>query len=137
VQGLLDVLEFGPVHLVAHSFGGSESTRLATVYPERIASVVYLDAALDAAAGEAVMKDAPIPNPQPPPGTRYAQVRLWWTSYSPDFSKVRCPTLAFYALLESPPIPPGASEELRQRANNYWLTRWLPMVRQTIGEVQA
>jgi pimeloyl-ACP methyl ester carboxylesterase len=132
VKGLLDVLNFSRVHLVAHSFGGSEATRLATDYPHRVASVVYLDAALDAAAGEAVMKDAPFPNPQPAPGTPYAQVLVWWTSYSPDFSKVQCPTLAFYALQESPPIPPGAGEELRDRANIYWRTKWVPMVRQTI-----
>jgi pimeloyl-ACP methyl ester carboxylesterase len=132
VKAFLDTLGFERVHLVAHSFGGSEATRLATVHPDRIASVVYLDAALDAAAGEAVMKDAPIPNPQPAPGTPYAQVLQWWTSYSPDFSKVQCPALAFYALQESPPIPASANEELRQRANDYWRTRWLPMVRQTI-----
>lgn len=132
VKGLLDALEFGRVHLVAHSFGGSEATRLATLYPDRIASIGYLDAALDAAAGEAVMKDSPIPNPQPAPGTPYAQVRLWWTSYSPDFSEVQCPTLAFYAIQESPPLPPGADEALQQRANKYWRTRWLPMLRQTI-----
>jgi pimeloyl-ACP methyl ester carboxylesterase len=132
VKGLLDALKFSRVHIVAHSFGGSEATRLATDYRDRIASVVYLDAALDAAAGEAVRKEAPIPNPQPAPGSPYAQVLLWWTSYSPDFSKVRCPTLAFYAMQESPPIPPSASDELRQRATDYWLTRWLPMMRQTI-----
>jgi pimeloyl-ACP methyl ester carboxylesterase len=45
VKGFLDALEFRRVHLVAHSFGGSEATGLATVYPDRIASVVYLDAA--------------------------------------------------------------------------------------------
>src|SRR6185436_15818298 len=50
VKGVLDTLKFKRVHIVAHSFGGSEATRLATLYPERIASVVYLDAALDAAA---------------------------------------------------------------------------------------
>ena len=132
VKGLLDALEFERVHLVAHSLGGSEATRLATVYPDRIARIVYLDAALDGAAAEAVMKEGPIPNPQPEPGTPYAQVQQWWTSYSPDFSQVRCPTVAFYALQEAPPIPSDASEELQQRANTYWRTRWLPMVRQTI-----
>lgn len=134
VKDVLDRLKFGRVHIVAHSFGGSEATRLASLYPDRVASVVYLDAALDAAAGEAVRKQSPIPNPQPASGTPYAQVLQWWPSYSPDFSKVACPTLAFYALQDGPPVPPNASEEVRQRANEYWQTRWLPTVRQMIAK---
>ena len=132
VKGVLDVLRFDRAHLVAHSFGGSEATHLAMRYPDRVVSVVYLDAALDAAASEAVMKEAPASNPQPAPGTPYAQVLQWWTSYSPDFSKVRCPTLAFFALQDNPPIPPSADEQLRQRATTYWRTKWLPMMAQTI-----
>ncbi len=132
VLGLLDTLKAGRVHLAVHSFAGAEATQLATLHPDRVASIVYLDAAIDAAAAEAVMKDAPIPNPRPAPGTPYAQVLEWWTSYSPDFSKVRMPTLAFYALQENPPVPPNAGEELKQRAQDYWRTRWLPMVRQII-----
>jgi pimeloyl-ACP methyl ester carboxylesterase len=97
IKGLMEELNLARVHVVAPSFGGSEATRLAATYPERVASVVYLDAALDSAAGEAVMKESPIPNPEPPPGSPYAQVRQWWTSYSPDFSTVRCPALAIYA----------------------------------------
>ena len=137
VKGFLDAMKFDRVHLVVHSFGGSEATRLATDHPDRIASVVYLDAALDAAAGEAVMKEAPIPNPQPAPGSPYAQVLLWWTSYTPDFTKLRCPTLAIYALQDGPPLGPKASEELKQRASEYWRTRYLPMVRNTIEKFRS
>ena len=132
IKGLMDALTLTRVHLVAHSFGGSEATRLAAMYPDRIASVVYLDAALDSAAGEAVMKESPIPNPQPPPGSPYAQVLQWWTSYSPDFSTVRCSALAIYAVQDKPPVPPQASQEMRQRAEAYWQTKWLPTVRQMI-----
>lgn len=132
IEGVLDTLKLQRVHVVAHSLGGTEATRLATLYPDRVASVVYLDAALDVAAGEAVLKEAPIPNPQPAPGTPYAQVRQWWTSYTPDFTKVRCPALAVYAVQDKPPLPPTASDDLRQSANTYWQTKMLPMVRTTI-----
>ena len=134
IKGLIDALNLRRVHLVAHSFGGSEATGLAAMYPGRIASVVYLDAALDSAAGEAVMKESPIPNPQPSPGSPYAQVLQWWTSYSPDFSTVRCPALAIYAVQDKPPVPPQASQETRQRAEVYWQTKWLPTVRQMIDK---
>jgi len=132
IKGLLDALNLMRVHLVAHSFGGSEATRLATMYPDRIASVVYLDAALDSAAVEAVMKDSPLPNRQPAPGSPYAQVREWWASYSPDFSTVRCPALAMYAVQDNPPVPSQVSQETRQRAEAFWQTKWLPTVRQMI-----
>lgn len=39
-----------------------------------MASVVYPDAALDAAVGEAVMEESPIPNPRSP-GARQFRVR--------------------------------------------------------------
>jgi pimeloyl-ACP methyl ester carboxylesterase len=132
VRGLLDALGFRRVHLVAHSFGGAEATRLATLYRDRVASVVYMDAALDGAASEAVMKESPIPNPRPSPGTPYAQVLRWWASYTPDFTGVACPALAFYAVQSNPPVPPTVGEPLRQRAHEFWQTKWLPMVRSTI-----
>ncbi len=129
LKGLIDSLRFARVHLVAHSLGGAEATRFAALYPDRVASVVYLDAALDAAAGEAVMKESPVPSPQPPPGSPYLQVLQWWTTYSPDFSTVRSPTLAIYAVQDDPPVPATAPDELRQRATVYWRSRWLPTMR--------
>jgi pimeloyl-ACP methyl ester carboxylesterase len=132
IKGLLDSLKVQRVHLVAHSFGGAEATQFAIVFPDRVASVVYLDAALDAAAGETVMKESPMPNPQPAPGTPYAQVLQWWTTYTPDFTKVRHPALALYAIQNNPPLPPTANDDLRRRASEYWQTKMLPMVRTTI-----
>jgi pimeloyl-ACP methyl ester carboxylesterase len=69
-----DALKLDRVHLAAHSLGGAEATQLATTRPDRVASIVYLDAALDAAPAEAIRRQAPVPNPQPEPGTPFAQV---------------------------------------------------------------
>jgi pimeloyl-ACP methyl ester carboxylesterase len=49
VTALLDRLQISRVHLVAHSLAGAEATALAIEQPTRIVSIVYLDAALDAA----------------------------------------------------------------------------------------
>ena len=119
-----------PAHLVGHSFAGAEMTQFATSHPDRVISLVYLDVALDLARAEAVMKDAPIPRPQPQPATPYSQVLAWSSSYSPDFTLLRSPALAFYALQdESPGIPPDTSENLSPRVEEYWRNRWVPMVR--------
>jgi pimeloyl-ACP methyl ester carboxylesterase len=130
VVKVLDALRLTRVHLIAHSFGGAEATRIAALHPHRVASVVYFDAALDPAAARLVKQAAPVPDPQPRPGTPYAQVLAWWNVYSPDFSVVRCPALAFYALPADPPLPSTASPPLRARATDFWRTRWLPAIRQ-------
>ena len=46
----------------------------------------------------AIMKQAPMPNPQPSVGSPYWQVLQWSTSYTPDYTPVKRPVLAFYAL---------------------------------------
>ena len=107
-------------------------TQFTTLHPERVISLVYFDAALDPAAAEAVMRDAPTAVPKPPAGTPYAQVLEWWNSYTPDFSKLRSPALAFYAVQDrNPHIPPAASEASRKRADEFWQTKWTPMIRRT------
>jgi pimeloyl-ACP methyl ester carboxylesterase len=132
VRAFLDALKLRRIHLVGHSFAGSEMTEFASLHPERVISLVYFDAALDAAAGEALMAQAPVPVPKPPPGSPFAQVREWWTSYSPDFSRLKSPALAIYGVQDrSPSMPKNASDELRQRIDDYWRTKWTPMIRRT------
>lgn len=132
VEAFLDALNLRRVHLVGHSFGGTEMTEFARRHPERVASLVYFDAALDPAAFHAVMKESPVPPPQPPPGSPFAQVLEWFNAHSPDFSILPCPALAFYALQDrNPALPRDASDELRRRSEEYWRTRWTPMVRAT------
>jgi pimeloyl-ACP methyl ester carboxylesterase len=131
LQGLLDELALPRVHLAGHSFGGAEMTQFATLHPERVVSLVYFDAALDSAAAEAVMRDAPISRPKPPPRSPYAQVLEWWTLYTPDFSKLRSPALAFYAVQDRNPHTAGDSEASRQRGDGFWRTKWTPMIRRT------
>ncbi len=52
LRGLMDELGIARAHLVGHSMGGNEITRLAGTYPERVDRVVYLDAAYDMADPE-------------------------------------------------------------------------------------
>ena len=132
LEGFLDVLGLQPVHLVGHSFGGTEMTEFATLHPERVISLVYVDAALDLAAGQVVIEQSPVPYPQPSPGSPYSQVLDWMTSYSPDFSRLEAPALAFYAMQDNPPLPGNATEDFRRRMEDYWQTKWIPMVQQVV-----
>ncbi len=47
VRTVLDSLHIGRAILIGHSIGGDELTRIASTWPERVAKLVYLDAAHD------------------------------------------------------------------------------------------
>lgn len=136
IVAVCDALKFGRVHIAAHSLGGAEATQLATTHPDRVASVVYLDAALDAAAAEAVRKQAPVPNPQPEPGTPFAQVQEWWTAYKPDFAALKAPMLMLYAIQEQPPLPPNTPADMKSKAETFWRDTWLPFNRSMIDRIR-
>jgi pimeloyl-ACP methyl ester carboxylesterase len=137
LHGFLRALGLERVHLVGHSFGGTEMTELAARHPERVISLVYLDAALDLAAAEAVMKEASAQRPQPPPGSPFAQVTAWMNAYTPDFSRLKSPALAFYALQDrNPNVPDSADAAVRQKADELWRANWIPMIRQTASKFQ-
>jgi non-heme chloroperoxidase len=47
LRAVLDSLGLGRVHLAGHSIAGGELTRFALLYPDRVLSLIYLDALLD------------------------------------------------------------------------------------------
>src|SRR3954470_1334674 len=65
IKAVLDTLHLTRVVLVGHSIAGDELTKFASTCPNRIAKLVYLDAAHDRTGLPALFKDAPIP-PSPP-----------------------------------------------------------------------
>lgn len=134
VVALMDHVKMPKAHLVVHSIAGSEATQLAIDHPDRVLSIVYLDAALDAAKGEALLAELPVPNPTPAPGTPFFQVREWWTKYTPDFTRLRAPSLAFFALPAAPPLPAKVPEDVRSKAESFWRDRWLPASRAMIEQ---
>jgi pimeloyl-ACP methyl ester carboxylesterase len=131
-----DALKFDRMHIAAHSLGGAEATQLATAHPDRVASIVYLDAALDAAPAEAIRKQAPMPSPQPAPGTPFAQVQEWWTAYRPDFSKIKAPMLMLYAIQDQPPLPANVPPDMKTKAESFWRETWLPFSRGMIDRIR-
>jgi len=66
VIAVMDSLGFREAHLVGHSFGGAEMTRIAARYPDRVLRLVYVDAAYDRAAQQRY--DAAVPPPALAPG---------------------------------------------------------------------
>ncbi|HEX5074250.1 MAG TPA: alpha/beta hydrolase [Gemmatimonadaceae bacterium] len=65
IKAVLDTLHLARVTLVGHSIAGDELTKVGSTYPDRVAKLVYLDAAHDRTGLPALFKDAPIPPPPP------------------------------------------------------------------------
>lgn len=82
IRLFLDQLQIKRVTLVGHSFAGDEMTRFATLFPDRVDKLVYLDAAYDKAdlSSPAFSKN-PFPSPPPTKEERasVAGYRNWWT----------------------------------------------------------
>ncbi|MFN8095591.1 MAG: alpha/beta fold hydrolase [Vicinamibacteria bacterium] len=62
----LDALGLERVHLVGHSVAGDEMTRFAGLHPDRVLSLVYLDAAYDRTAMRKALAMSLFTNPKPP-----------------------------------------------------------------------
>jgi len=66
--------------------------------------------------------------------------QLWktWTNFKPDFSAVRTPVLAIYAVSESHPLlGQDASPDLREKADEFWRNNWVPYQKQSLDELLA
>jgi non-heme chloroperoxidase len=69
IRQVLDRLHLGRVVLMGHSIAGEEMTRFAATHPDRVAKLVYLDAAYDRVAADSMLTElfpAP-PDVAPPP----------------------------------------------------------------------
>lgn len=129
VLHVLDALEIRAAHLVGHSMAGVEMTELARQYPERVLSLVYLDAAIDPVDAAGVMRRDPMIGTLAPSDSPSGQIDAWWNTYSPTFSVLRSPSLAFFAAQSRHPyVAADASEATRQRADAYWATEATALV---------
>src|SRR5205823_976297 len=63
IRVVLDSLGIARVNIVGHSVAGDEMTRFAGDHPERVAKLVYLDAAYDRLAIRSLLAEHPLPSP--------------------------------------------------------------------------
>ena len=102
-------------------------TEIASRWPGRVRSLVYLDAIANPATAHAVLLKDPL-RTTPAAGDVWAQISRWWNGYSVTFSGVKAPTLSINAIQRRRPgIPPDTTAELRERAESYWLKAIVPL----------
>jgi len=97
IMAFLDAKKLRRAHLVGHSLAGLELTQIASRWPRRVRSLVYLDAIADPATAHAVLQKDPLGS-SPATGAVWTQISHWWNGYSVDFSGVEAPTLAISAV---------------------------------------
>jgi pimeloyl-ACP methyl ester carboxylesterase len=92
VLAVLDALKLDRVVLVGHSAGGSELSSVATRHPERVAGLIYLEAAY------AYAYYCPESPPPPPIDSKSpAPIKAILEGYQ-HYTDIRVPTLAIYAI---------------------------------------
>jgi pimeloyl-ACP methyl ester carboxylesterase len=136
IMAFLDAKGLARVHFVGHSLAGIEMTEIASRWPGRVRSLVYLDAIADPATAHAVLLKDPL-RTAPSTGAVWAQISRWWNAYSIDFSGVKAPTLSISAMQrQHPSLPPDATIEVRERANAYWRTAVVPVEEGWLAKVR-
>ena len=114
IKRFLDAKGIRRVILIGHSIAGEEMTRFAGLFPDRLAKLVYLDAANDDKRGRELAAQANIALPKPS-DPFLAAIELGAGETHPDYAKVVAPALAFYAVMEPPHDTPQTDEETRRR----------------------
>jgi pimeloyl-ACP methyl ester carboxylesterase len=134
IRAFLDLMAIEKATLVGFSAAGSEMTYFAGAYPQRVASLVYLDAADDYRSGYELATNPrskyPLPLPDPP-GTLGEIVRASRVA-DPDYTKVSAQALAFFVVYNTPCIPVDADAELRARLLRRWEDYGKPFQQQRI-----
>lgn len=86
VIAVMDHLQLKDVVLAGHSFAGQELTTIGIRHPDRIAALIYLDAAADDLTGlednpklQAIMTRLPPPHPASTDLETFSALQNWWT----------------------------------------------------------
>jgi len=134
IRGFLDALRIDRVTLIGYSVGGSEQTKFAGTYPQRVDKLVYLDAAADYKSGQELATNprTKYPLPLPEPDGPIGAIMRESTREDADYTKITAPALSFVIVYDGPYIPADADAELRIRLVKRWEEFGHPFERQQI-----
>jgi pimeloyl-ACP methyl ester carboxylesterase len=165
IRQFLDAVGIERVILVGHSMAGDELTLFASRYPRRTIKLVYYDAAFDRTP-ESWIAGLSDPTNKPGmmqrmrmealglPGASDIHVdnmppRDQWAilvatqkailGFRPDYTKVRAPALALYAITGNQHyptnwLPDGADASVRAKAEAWWQQKGHPLLRQSVEQ---
>ncbi|MGD9588399.1 MAG: alpha/beta fold hydrolase [Pyrinomonadaceae bacterium] len=160
IRAFMDAKKIKRAHLVGHSLAGDEMTMFATLHPNRLLKLVYLDAAYDrtkmvTCADELPPEIAPPAairmmreamecpgwaeikvKDMPPPDMYRVQVLTMRSAsqYRPAYKDVKALSLSIYADAEVAQLPGNVTDETRKRLEAYWKEKRTPLTRASIEQ---
>jgi pimeloyl-ACP methyl ester carboxylesterase len=118
IKTFLDALGVERVTLVGYSLAGNELTEFAGVYPQKVAKLVYLDAAYDLPENKEIGKGLNLP----PLRADDAILQLIARSneYHPNYSRIVAPALGFFVTYDEPPKNNAFDEATKKKLLAWW-----------------
>ena len=120
IVAFLDAKSISRVTLVGYSLAGNELTELAGRHPQRVAKLVYLDAAYDLAENAELGRKAHLNLPAPVADNPTMELVAASNEYRPDYSRVQVPTLGFFVTYDDPPRNENFDEETKKKLLAWW-----------------
>jgi pimeloyl-ACP methyl ester carboxylesterase len=117
IRAFLDVLDIKRVTVIGYSVAGNEETEFATPYPQRVATLVYLDAAYDLAENAELGKHIDLRSPSGDKATRELIARA---NEYPDYSRIQAPALGVFVTYDEAPKYPAWGEATKKKLLAYW-----------------
>ncbi len=160
IRAFMDAMKITRAHLVGHSLAGDEMTQFATMYPQRVTKMVYLDAAYDRRKNFSCVNEMPggglppaflrivgeamncpgwekiVAPDMPPPDMVNVQVSTMKAAmqFVPDYKKIKAPSLAIYADVDIPESPGKLDEEATKKRAVWWKEHEAPKARASIEQ---
>lgn len=160
IRAFMDSQKIAQAHLVGHSLAGDEMTLFATMYPQRVIKMVYLDAAYDRRKFFSCTNDMPgggfppsfmrivgealncpgwekiVAPDLPPPAVLNVQVSTMKAAiqFVPDYKKITAPSLAIYADPDIPQVPGRLDAETQKKLEAWWKEKEAPKSRAGIEQ---
>lgn len=122
VRQFLDAMKIERVNLIGFSAGGDELTRFAGLYPKRVLKLVYLDAAYDRRDLTEIDKNDPLWDPKFDDNLTKIDAAMIKSqdTFRPDYSKIKAPTLSYYAIMETHyALSKDTSPEMQKKAQDF------------------
>lgn len=112
ITGFMDAMHIPRANLAGHSIAGAEMTHLAATFPNRVRTLVYLDAANDYAQLSDISGEAKL---EPPSDKAVASVLEEASKSHPAYSKVEAPSLDIVVVYDAPwPVKPDDTEAYKR-----------------------
>lgn len=133
IKAFLDVMAVKRVTLVGYSLAGNELTEFAGLHPQRVAGLVYLDAAYDLAENKELGKHLNLPPLRADNATQQLIDRS--NEYHPDYSRIKAPALGVFVTYDAPPANAAFDAGTKKKTPDVVVRVWESIPAKTDREI--